>query len=174
MITMQELENGSVVVHKNTGLRYSVVDVSDSEVLLSPSSDDMQDLMVAIDLFREEFVEIDRYSTGRGRGRGRARGRRAPAHNVPTGPKVRGKVKKLVPDRGFGFVRGEDGKVVSWLGGLSAHTSLTRREGWTIETLKPGDEITVTGAPARRGAPSVWVQQVILNGELLLSGESTG
>jgi len=71
-------------------------------------------------------------------------------------------------------VRGEDGKVVSWLGGLSAHTSLTRREGWTIETLKPGDEITVTGAPARRGAPSVWVQQVILNGELLLSGESTG
>ena len=71
-------------------------------------------------------------------------------------------------------VHGEDGKVVSWLGGLSAHTSLTRREGWTIETLKPGDEITVTGAPARRGAPSVWVQQVILNGELLLSGESTG
>ena len=71
-------------------------------------------------------------------------------------------------------VREEDGKVVSWLGGLSAHTSLTRREGWTIETLKPGDEITVTGAPARRGAPSVWVQQVILNGELLLSGESTG
>ena len=71
-------------------------------------------------------------------------------------------------------VREEDGKVVSWLGGLSAHTSVTRREGWTIETLKPGDEITVTGAPARRGAPSVWVQQVILNGELLLSGESTG
>ena len=90
MITMQELENGSVVVHKNTGVRYSVVDVSDSEVLLSPSSDDMQDLMVAIDLFREEFVEIDRYSTGRGRGRGRARGRRAPAHNGPTGTKVRG------------------------------------------------------------------------------------
>ena len=71
-------------------------------------------------------------------------------------------------------VHGEDGKVVSWLGGLSAQTSLSQREDWTIETLKPGDEITVTGAPARRGAPSVWVQQVILNGELLLSGESTG
>jgi len=71
-------------------------------------------------------------------------------------------------------VRGEDGEVVSWLGGLSAHASLTRREGWTIETLKPGDEVLVTGAPARGGAPSVWVQQVILNGEPLLQGESTG
>jgi hypothetical protein len=71
-------------------------------------------------------------------------------------------------------VRGEDGKVVSWLGGLSAHGSLNRREGWTIETLKSGDEISVTGAPARGGAPSVWVQQVILNGEPLLQGESTG
>ena len=134
MITMQELENGSVVVHKNTGLRYSVVDVSDSEVLLSPSSDDMQDLMVAIDLFREEFVEMDRYSTGRGRGRGRARGRRAPSHNVPTGPKVRGKVKKLVPDRGFGFVRGEDGKEVFFhRSGLGANEYDALSEGDVVE-----------------------------------------
>ena len=67
-------------------------------------------------------------------------------------------------------VHGEDGKVVSWLGGLSAQTSLSQREGWTIETLKPGDEIMVIGAPARGGAPSVYVQQVILNGEPLLQG----
>ena len=71
-------------------------------------------------------------------------------------------------------VRGEDGKVVSWLGGLSSNTSLSRREGWTRETLKPGDEISVTGAPARGGAPSVWVPQLILNGEPLLLGEYTG
>ena len=134
MITMEELENGSVIVHKNTGLRYTVVEVSDSEVLLSPSSDDMQDLMVAIDLFREEFVEVDRYSTGRGRGRGRARGRRAPAHNVPTGPKVRGKVKKLVPDRGFGFVRGEDGKEVFFhRSGLGANEYDALSEGDVVE-----------------------------------------
>ena len=67
-------------------------------------------------------------------------------------------------------VHGEGGKVVSWLGGLSAQTSLSQREDWTIETLKPGDEITVTGAPARGGAPSVYVRQVILNGEPLLEG----
>ncbi len=71
-------------------------------------------------------------------------------------------------------VRGEDGKVVSWLGGLSSHTSLSRSEGWTKETLKPGDEISVTGAPARDGAPSVWVQQAILNGEPLLQEKHTG
>ena len=67
-------------------------------------------------------------------------------------------------------VHGEGGKVVSWLGGLSGQTSLSQREGWTMETLKPGDEITVTGAPARGDAPSVYVRQVILNGEPLLEG----
>ena len=46
---------------------------------------------------------------GRGRGRGR---RPAAARAVPSGPKVRGKIKKLVRDRGFGFVRGDDGKEV--------------------------------------------------------------
>jgi hypothetical protein len=49
-----------------------------------------------------------------------------------------------------------------------------RSEGWSKETLEAGDEISVTGAPARRGASSVWVQQVILNGEPLLRGERTG
>ncbi len=71
-------------------------------------------------------------------------------------------------------VRGEDGEVINWLGGLSNPTTLTRSEGWTQETLKPGDEISVTGAPARGGARSVWVQQVILNGEPLLQGEHSG
>ena len=114
MLNIEELETGSLVVHKNTGLRYSIVELSDDEVLLSSSSDDMQDLMVPMELFREEFVNGDRYSAGRGRGRGgRGRGARSgPARPVPSGPKVRGRVKKLVPDRGFGFVRGDDGKEV--------------------------------------------------------------
>ena len=68
----------------------------------------------------------------------------------------------------------ENGEVVGWLAGLSANTSLARAEGWTRDILEPGDEITVIGAPARGGAPSVWVQQVLLNGEPLLEGEYTG
>ena len=71
-------------------------------------------------------------------------------------------------------VRGENGEVVSWFCGLPSNTNLSQSDGWTKETLKPGDEISVTGAPARGGEPSVWVQQAILNGEPLLSGEQGG
>jgi CspA family cold shock protein len=31
---------------------------------------------------------------------------------MPSGPRVRGRIKKLVRERGFGFVRGDDGKEV--------------------------------------------------------------
>jgi len=135
VLNIEELETGSLVVHKNTGLRYSVVELSDEEVLLSSSSDDMQDLMVPMELFREEFVNGDRYSAGRGRGRGRGRGARSgPARPVPSGPKVRGRVKKLVPDRGFGFVRGDDGKEVFFhRSGLAATDYDSLSEGDVVE-----------------------------------------
>jgi cold shock protein len=111
MLMIEDITPGVAVVHKNTGLRYAVVDVSADEVLLSPESDDgMQDLMVPVSLFCEEFIASERYAAPR---RPRARGRRPPAARaMPTGPKVRGRVKKLVPERGFGFVRGDDGKEV--------------------------------------------------------------
>jgi CspA family cold shock protein len=111
MLSMEDVESGSRVTHKNTGLRYSVVDAGDEEVLLSPESEGLQDLVVPLKLFRDEFVLTERFSAGRGRGRRRGGGaRRAPA--VPSGPKVKGRIKKLVRDRGFGFVRGDDGKEV--------------------------------------------------------------
>jgi CspA family cold shock protein len=111
MLLIEEIVPGVAVVHKNTGLRYAVVDVSADEVLLSPETNDgMQDLMVPVTLFCEEFIASERYAAPR---RPRARGRRPPAARaMPTGPKVRGRVKKLVPERGFGFVRGDDGKEV--------------------------------------------------------------
>ena len=69
MLSIEDVEPGSNVVHKNTGLRYAVVDVSDTEALLSPESDStMQDLMVPVDLFLAEFIEGDRYSAPRVRG----------------------------------------------------------------------------------------------------------
>ncbi len=111
MLSMEDVESGSRVTHKNTGLRYSVVEVSEDEVLLSPESENLKDLVVPLKLFREEFALTDRFGTGRARTRGRTRGRarRAP---MPSGPKVKGRIKKLVRDRGFGFVRGDDGKEV--------------------------------------------------------------
>ncbi len=116
MLTLEELEPGSSVTHKNTSLRYTIVDVSDDEVLLSPESSDMQDLMVPLDLFQQEFALTGNFRAPKGRPR-----RRGGPTRVPTGPKARGRIKKMVRDRGFGFIRGDDGKEVffhrSGLGG---------------------------------------------------------
>jgi len=138
MLSMEEIESGINVVHKNTGLRYAVVDVSDEEVLLSPQADDMQDLMVPVTLFRDEFAVGDRYAAARPRGRGRSRSRRAASttRTVPSGPKVKGRVKKLVPDRGFGFVRGDDGKEVFFhRSGLGANDYDSLSEGDVVEYI---------------------------------------
>jgi len=67
-----------------------------------------------------------------------------------------------------------DGTVIGWLGGLPSSAGLGQNEGWTRDTLKSGDQITVTGAPARNDAPSIWIEQVILNGETLLGRRYTG
>jgi CspA family cold shock protein len=119
MLTLDELEPGLPVTHKNTGFRYKLGDVGEDEVLLTPDDGNLQDLLVPIDLFRAEFVATERYSARRGRGGGG--GRRRSPQAAPSGPKVRGRIKKMVRDRGFGFIRGDDGKEVffhrSGLGG---------------------------------------------------------
>jgi CspA family cold shock protein len=133
MLSMEDVEGGSRITHKNTGLRYSVVDVGEEEVLLSAESADLQDLVVPVKLFREEFVLTDRFSSGRGR-RGRGGRRGAAQRTVPSGPKVKGRVKKLVRDRGFGFVRGDDGKEVFFhRSGLGATDYDSLSEGDVVE-----------------------------------------
>lgn len=52
-------------------------------------------------------------------------------------------------------VRDEQGKVVRWSGHMGSATNLRNQEGWTKDTLKPGDRITIQGAPARNGAPDL-------------------
>jgi CspA family cold shock protein len=136
MIEMEDVEAGSHVTHRNTGLRYAVVDVGEEEVLLSPESSDLQDLVVPTRLFREEFVLSERYSVGRGRGPRGGRGPRRPpvARALPSGPKVQGKIKKLVRERGFGFVRGDDGKEVFFhRSGLGSTDYDALCEGDTVE-----------------------------------------
>ena len=71
-------------------------------------------------------------------------------------------------------VPGADGSAVGWLAGLPGSARLILEEGWSRDTLKPGDEILILGAPARGDAPSVWVEQVYLDGAPLLGDKYTG
>lgn len=74
----------------------------------------------------------------------------------------------------FVEVTGEDGEVVEWLVGLPSAAGLGSREGWTRDTLQPGDELTIIGAPARSGAPSLWTEQITRDGEPMLGARYTG
>jgi CspA family cold shock protein len=148
---LAELEPGTPVTHQNTGLRYSIVDIGDEEVLLHPEQEGLQDLVVPVELFRKEFVTTERYSAGRPRGRG---GRRRPgATPVPTGPKCRGRIKKMVRDRGFGFIRGDDGKEVFFhRSGLNAAD---------YDLLSEGDAVEYVVQEGPRGPRAENVRQVV-------------
>jgi CspA family cold shock protein len=154
MLALEEIESGLLVTHKNTSLRYSVVEVGEDEVLLAPEQGGLQDLTVPLQLFREEFVASDRFrSAPRGRGRGRGRGRRrgGAVAQAPSGPKVRGKIKKMVRDRGFGFIRGDDGKEVFFhRSGLNAAD---------YDALSEGDSVEYVVQEGPRGARAENVRQ---------------
>lgn len=131
MLNPEDLEPGSSVTHKNTGLRYQIIDAGEEEVLLSPESSEMEDLVVPLGLFQQEFVLSGTFRAGKGRTR-----RRPPsaAARMPTGPKARGRIKKMVRDRGFGFIRGDDGKEVFFhRSGLNAGDYDALNEGDAVE-----------------------------------------
>lgn len=64
----------------------------------------------------------------------------------------------------FWDVKSADGKVVSWGGELHS-IALLRRSGWSRDTLKAGDTVTVRGYPSRAGTPFMVVQEVVINGK---------
>jgi CspA family cold shock protein len=156
MLSAAEIEPGSSCTHKNTGLRYSVVEVSPEEVLLSAESSGMTDLTVPIPLFLAEFA-IGSYSARRsGSGPGGPRRSSKPpakAAVAPTGPKSRGKIKKMVRDRGFGFIRGEDGKEVFF------HRS--GMNGTDYDAMDEGQTVEYVIQEGPRGARAEYVKAVV-------------
>jgi hypothetical protein len=55
-----------------------------------------------------------------------------------------------------------DGKTIrNWAVELESTLDL-ERSGWNLNTLKPGDEITVQGMIARNGTPQIWGDSVVL------------
>ena len=57
-------------------------------------------------------------------------------------------------------VKNEKGEIEKWQGELTAPNKLGRA-GWTKNTLKPGDEVTVTGNQLKSGAHTMWIRKLI-------------
>lgn len=68
-------------------------------------------------------------------------------------------------------VKGDDGKVVHWVGETQNPVSMTDR-GWSKSAIKAGDEVTIVMLPVKNGMPLGRVVSVVLpNGKKLISGE---
>ena len=72
-------------------------------------------------------------------------------------------------------VKGNNGKDVQWGGELTSPNRLARDDRavkWSKEILKPGDRITVTGHPARNGAPMMDILKIVdAHGTVLIDDE---
>jgi hypothetical protein len=72
-------------------------------------------------------------------------------------------------------VKGDGGKEVQWGGELTSPNRLARDARavkWHKEILKPGDSITITGHPARNGAPMMDILKIVdAQGTVLIDDE---
>jgi hypothetical protein len=57
-------------------------------------------------------------------------------------------------------VKDDKGEVVEWTAESQSPNLLSRR-GWSRSTLKPGDQITITGHPVKNGVPAMSAQKVV-------------
>lgn len=53
------------------------------------------------------------------------------------------------------------GRVQNWHA-ITGGPSRMSRYGWTGDTLKPGDPITITGNPTKEGTPEIWLDRITL------------
>jgi hypothetical protein len=56
------------------------------------------------------------------------------------------------------------GKMEKWQGELTSPNHLARA-GWTKSTLKPGDQVTMIGGPAKSGSTTLWIRKVMKEGQ---------
>jgi uncharacterized protein DUF6152 len=61
-------------------------------------------------------------------------------------------------------VKDPSGKVEKWQGELTSPNHLSRA-GWNKNTLKPGDQVTFIGGPAKSGSPTMWIRKIMKDGE---------
>jgi hypothetical protein len=56
------------------------------------------------------------------------------------------------------------GRIEKWEGELTSPNHLARA-GWTKSTIKPGDEVTMTGSALKSGAPAMAIRKVMKDGQ---------
>src|SRR5271154_5796184 len=66
-------------------------------------------------------------------------------------------------------VKDDKGETQAWQGELTSPNHLIRAD-WTSTTLKPGDQVTMSGYRAKSGANSMWITKISVNGEVLKMG----
>jgi uncharacterized protein DUF6152 len=70
----------------------------------------------------------------------------------------------------FWDVKDDFGTIRKWQGELTSPNRLTR-VGWSKNSIKTGDTITISGYPAKSGSHEIWIQKVVMgNGEELQTG----
>jgi len=84
---------------------------------------------------------------------------------------LRGTVTEFIwanPHGGIDFeVKDSKGSVEKWMGFLTSPNWLARA-GWTKNSLKPGDEILISGNPSKSHSNSMWITKLQLaNGQEL-------
>lgn len=70
-------------------------------------------------------------------------------------------------------VKDENGNIEKWVGEGTSPNMLVR-EGWDRKTIKPGDQITATGHPARNGSNAMRIEKIVLPNGRELTFEGPG
>lgn len=71
-------------------------------------------------------------------------------------------------------VKDEQGNVVNWGAETHAPVVCESQDGWTKDTLKPGDKITISVFPSKIGTPRGLLAKIVLNGKVIIDDTGRG
>jgi hypothetical protein len=67
-------------------------------------------------------------------------------------------------------VKDAAGNIQRWSGERSGPNSMARNAGWTRNTLKPGDQVTISGRQAKNGTHTMAISKILLDGKDITGG----
>ncbi len=71
-------------------------------------------------------------------------------------------------------VKDDQGNVVNWGAETHAPVVCENEDGWTKDTLKPGDKITISVFPSKIGTPRGLLAKITLNGKVIIDDTGRG